>query len=991
MIGFVYGQTEYSILENAIHLDDYINHGVSNEFSFLTITDPNMHGHYKFYKKCKANNIKPVIGLEVKINSTLENKNCVLLYAKNKIGYQNLLAISTQQEVNGIVEDSFIKEHSEGLFLVTSVINSDFDQLIFLQRYEDAFIELDRIMNLCNEFYLGVMPSSFIYESICDDLVKIIRKYKLNILPVAKCSYLKEEDDIVYMSLLKIGESKQGLSIDDFHLKTKDELLHEFREFDNIFINLEKVIDSISSDIIEEGYPLPKFPNKANIDSYDYLSLLCNKGLIKRLSDTNKEYDLYKERLEYELSVIKKMGYEDYFLIVWDFVKFAKNNNILVGVGRGSAPGSLVAYSLGITDLDPIEYNLLFERFLNPERISMPDIDVDFPDDKRDFIINYVKEKYGMEHVCYISAFGTFQLKSSVRDLFRINGYDTKYIETIIELLERKATHEEIMNELGSHPELIELIMIAKKIEGLPRHISTHAAGIILSSRSLINSVPLRMGINNMYQSQLEAVDLEQLGLLKMDFLGIRNLSLVYDMITEIKKSDPSFDIRKIPFDDDKTFSLLQQGDTLGIFQLESSGITNVIKKMKPTHFEDLVAILALYRPGPMDNIDTYIKRKHGEVFNYLHPLLEPILKDTYGIIIYQEQIMRIAQVFAGYSLGEADVLRRAVSKKKKEVLDSEREKFVNHSVNNGYDAKVANEIYDYIAKFADYGFNRSHTVAYAIFSYQMAYLKTNYFNVFISKLLNNVIGNDSELANYIKYAKGKGINVINPDVNKSKNYFVIDNNNLLMPINSVHSIGAVVAKKIIEERRSGLFTDFFDFKKRMNKEVNSRMLENLINASFFDSFGYAHSYLLQNSDSEYDLYISKEEAIIDTEEFGIDELRDKEIAALGFTLKYDLFNDYDKYVALYKATLPKDMTPGKKYNVIGIIKRVKKVTTKKGEEMAFVTLDCNNQYLDVVVFSEVYKDYKFIFTSKKLVLLNGLGRMREDNIQLQLSKAKEL
>ena len=991
MVGFLYGQTEYSILENAIHLDDYINHAIDNGFSFLTITDSNLHGHYKFYKKCKSNNIKPIIGLEVKIKSFYERKNCVLLYAKNTVGYQNLIRISTEQELNKVVDDEFIKTHSDGLFLVTSAVNSDFEYCIFKEDFHSAKVELSRIKDLCKEFYLGVMPSSFLYDVIYEDLYKIIKEEKLTVLPIAKSSYLTEEDDIVYLSLLKIGDSKTVLSVDDFHLKTKEELLEEFADIKIVFDNLEKVVSEIEEDLIKEDYPLPKYPNKANVNSFEYLTVLCNKGLTKRLINTSKVYEIYKERLDYELQIISKMGYEDYFLIVWDFVKFAKNNDILVGVGRGSAPGSLVAYSLGITDLDPIEYNLLFERFLNPERISMPDIDVDFPDDKRDFVINYVKEKYGLEHVCYISAFGTFQLKSSVRDLFRINGYDTKYIETVIRILEEGMSDGEIKNELVNHPELIELIQIAKKIEGLPRHISTHAAGIILSDNSLLNSVPLRAGLNQMYQSQLEASDLEQLGLLKMDFLGIRNLSIVHDMVKEIKRNDPSFDLRKIPLDDKNTFELLQSGDTLGIFQLESTGITNVIKKMKPSHFEDLVAVLALYRPGPMDNIDSYIKRKHKEEFEYLHPLLEPILKDTYGIIIYQEQIMRIAQVFAGYSLGEADVLRRAVSKKKKDVLDAERTRFVKHSIDNGYGEDVANQIYDYIAKFADYGFNRSHTVAYSIFSYQMAYLKTNYLNIFLSKLLNNVIGNDSELANYVKYTIAKKIKVAAPDVNLSSTCFVIKNDTLLMPINAIHSIGSVVANKIVKERKNGPFKDFFDFKGRMGSEVNSRMLENLINAGFFDSFGLTHSYLLQNTSSDYESYISEDEMVLDVAEFDNDVLRENELSALGFNLKYDIFGQYLTLKAQYKATNPTDLVVDKKVNVIGQIKRIKTIKTKKGDEMAFITLDCNYEVLDVVAFSEVYNEYKVVFASKNLVLFNGTVRERDGNLQLQLNKAKEL
>ena len=988
MNGFFYGQTEYSLLENAIHMDDYINHAVENGFSFLTITDKNMHGHYKFYKKCLSNNIKPIIGLEVKINSNANRDNYILMYAKNNEGYQNLVMIATELEINKVVSDDFILAHNKGLILVSSALNSDFDYYIFKEDFVNADLEVKRYQNLCNEIYIGVMPSSFMYETICDDLKDIVSKNNYKVLPVSKCCYLAG-DELVYLSLLRIGESNNTLSFDDLHLKTKEELELEFNEWD--FKDLSDLLNSFETNLILESHPLLKYPNKVNASSQDYLKVLCNKGLSKRLSNTIKDINVYQERLQYELDIIHKMGYDDYFLIVWDFVKFAKQNKILVGMGRGSAPGSLVAYSLGITDVNPIEYNLLFERFLNPERVSMPDIDIDFPDDKRDLVINYVQDKYGKDHVCYISAFGTFQIKSSVRDLFRINGYDTKYIEPVIRLTSSKAGTEEITNELGNHPELLELIEIASKIEGLPRHISTHAAGIIISSNSLLHSIPLRDGINHIYQSQLEASDLEQLGLLKMDFLGIRNLSIVSDMIDEIKVINKDFDIKKIPLDDEATFKLLQQGDTLGIFQLESTGITNVIKKMKPTHFEDLVAVLALYRPGPMDNIDDYIKRKHGEEFSYLHPDLEPILKDTYGIIIYQEQIMRIAQKFAGYSLGEADVLRRAVSKKKKEILESERIKFVEKSKTNGYDESIANQIYDYIAKFADYGFNRSHSVAYGLFSYQMAYLKANYLNIFLSKLLNNVIGNDSELANYVKYTISKGIKVYNPDVNISTDKFVLLNSALVMPINAIHSIGTLVANKIIVEREKGKFKDFFNFKKRMGSEVNSKMMENLVNASFFDSFNLSHSFMLSNLSNEYDGYISEDEMVSSDDELSLDELRNNELSSLGFNLKHDLFKDYLKYKELYKASSVAEMVVGKKANVVGLVKRVKTLTTKTGSLMAFVTLDVNYEDLDVVIFSETYQLFKDVLDSKKLVLFNGMVRMREEKLQLQLDKAKVL
>ena len=991
MVGFLYGQTEYSILENAIHLDDYVNHGVLNAFPFLTITDSNMHGHLKFYNACKKNNIKPIIGLRVKINSKVNRLNAVLLYAKNKTGYQNLLRISTEQELNNIVSDEFIKANNEGLILVTSAVESDLDYFVYMEDSISVRDELNRLRSLCKDIYIGVMPSSFLYDTICEEIISITEAEGLKLLPIAKSSYLTKDDELVYLSLLKISETNAHLGLDDLHLKSKEELEEEFSEISFVFDNLNEFVEKIESDIITLTNPLPKFPNKLGISSKDYLQGLCKKGLEKRLLNTGKDISSYQERLNFELSIIDKMGYNDYFLIVWDFIKFAKNSKILVGPGRGSAPGSLVAYTLGITEIDPIEYGLLFERFLNPERVSNPDIDVDIPDDKRDLVINYVKEKYGQEHVCYITAFGTFQLKSSVRDLFRVYGYDQKYIESIIRLLERKATEEEIKNEFESHPELLELIHIAKKIEGLPRHISTHAAGIILSDKSLLDLIPLRSGINNMYQSQLEASDLEQIGLLKIDFLGIRNLSIISDVVTEIQKVDKTFDIRKIDLNDKKTFELLQEGDTLGIFQLESTGITNVIKKMKPTQFEDLVAVLALYRPGPMDNINEFIARKHGQEFEYIHPKLEPILSNTYGFIVYQEQIMRVAQVFAGYSLGEADVLRRAVSKKKKEVLEAERNKFITSSVNNGFNEEEANQIYDYIEKFADYGFNRSHSVAYGVFAYQMAYLKANYPKIFIAKLLNNVIGNDSELAHYIKYATSKGIKVLGPDLNLSTNKFVLVDDKLVMPINSVHSIGSVVAKKIVAERTNGKFNDFFEFKKRMSSEVNSRMLENLINAGFFDSLGYSHAYLLNQANNDFAGYINKDESVDNMNELSELQLKENELQALGFNLKYDVFQKYNNYKIQYKASDVNELVVDKKVNMVGVIKRIKTLKTKKGDMMAFITLDCNNKFVDVVAFTETYTEYQGVLEYKGLVLINGVVRTRNDELQVQLNKIKIL
>lgn len=993
MIGFLYGQTEYNLLENSIHLDDYINRAILNDYKILSITDKNMYGHYKFYQKCKQNNIKPIIGLSIKINSFTARDNYLLAYAQNKVGYSNLVNIATQLEIEEIISDDFLKTHSDGLIFVTSAMDSDFEYYIFEQKYSLAYDELVRLKGLCKKLYVGIMPSSFIFETISQDELSFINKNKLDYLPLSKCCYLDKEDEKVYNALIKISDLKKIMGLDDFHFKSKEELEREFSSLPDIFDNLAEFVELIEDNIIENKYILPKYPNPYNLTSDDYLKGLCLKGLEKRLSKcSGYDYEIYKNRLDYELSVIKKMGYDDYFLIVWDYVKFAKNNGILVGPGRGSAAGSLVSYCLGITEIDPIKYDLMFERFLNPERISMPDIDMDFPDDRRDEVISYVKDKYGKDHVCYITTFGTFQLKSSIRDLFKVFGYDNKYIDMMIKFLSHNPIEQEINNYYSNHPELIELIMIAKKLEDLPRHISTHAAGIILSSESLMNFIPLRVGPNGMFQSQLEAVDLEKLGLLKMDFLGIRNLSILSDMVEEIKKTNPKFDLRAIPLDNKKTFDLFKKADTLGIFQFESAGITNVLRRMKASTFEDIVAILALYRPGPMENIDAYIEYKFGKKVLYLHDDLIPILKDTYGIIIYQEQIMKIAQKFAGYTLAQADVLRKAISKKQKEILETERIRFVSSSVQNGYQEQIANQIYDYIVKFADYGFNRSHSVSYAILSYQMQYIKANYLDIFLSKLLNNVIGNDNDMLTYIKYCYSKNIVIFPPDVNTSGSKFTVTKSGLVMPLNAIHNIGSIATKKIIEERNlNGKYLSFFNFKERLRKEINERMIESLINSGAFDCFNETHAYMLNNIDSKFESYISVDESINDINELSFKELQDNEYESLGFNLKYDVFKDYDRYVSTYKASMPNELTVGKTVNVVALISRVKTTETKKRELMAFVELNCNHQVLDTVIFSDEYAQYHDVFDAKGLVLLNGVVRERNGNIQLQIIKAKKL
>lgn len=962
MKGFLYGQTEYNLLNNAIHLNDYIMKAKESSFTFLSITDKNLHGSYKFYAECKKNNIKPIIGLEIKYKDDDNYESIILAYAKNNIGYKNLLKISTYKNTNEFSDVlNVLKQHQEGLAYIIVL-----DECI-LERYfiSKAFKEFDsklEELNSIGELYIGYSYTNRVSKKdYIKTIVEQLKDRSIKCLPLHNCRYLLEEDFIIYEALRKIeGNSVNVKEDEDYSFNTEPFINKELSDF----------INSINLDLYINNSYLPKYPNTKGVESDIYLKSLCSKGLEKRLN--NRVSKVYIDRLNYELSVIHKMGYDDYFLIVWDFILYAKKNKILVGPGRGSAAGSLVAYCLGITDVDPLRYGLLFERFLNPERISMPDIDTDFPDNKRDEVIQYVNELYGSKRVCYISAFNTFQYKSAIRDLGKIMKFDSNRVDEIGKLIERN-TYDSLLEQFKERPDVYKFIYIVKGLEGLPRHISTHAAGIIISSFELDDVIPLQIGLNGLYQSELEAVDLEQIGLLKMDFLGIRNLSIVDEVLKEINK-DNNF-LRNIPLDDKDVFRLLQNGDTLGIFQLESTGIRKVLIKLKPTTFNDLVAVLALYRPGPMDNIDEFIARKHGKKFEYLHPILEPILKETYGIIVYQEQIMQIARAFAGFSLGEADLLRRAVSKKNEAKLLELKNDFINRSINKGFSKDVAESIYEYILKFANYGFNKSHSVAYGVLAYQMAYLKTHYFNVFISKILNNVIGAKDTLIDYIDYAKTNNVITYKPNVNISTDIFVVNKVGMFMPLQTIHSIGIGATQEIIKERqKNGLYKDYQDFKARTN--LSSSVMEALIYSGALDCFGLSKRKMIEQKEMVNDI-ISKYlvDKIEEDNEYDFNYLQEKEKEYLGFNITYNLFNNVEKYYTKYNA----GPLNGNKNRSVIVFDRIKEITTKNNELMFLGSIKDNNFKSDFVIFPKTLKNVKCKLEYGKLYLIEFKIKV-EDN-----------
>ncbi len=732
--------------------------------------------------------------------------------------------------------------------------------------------------------------------------------------------------------------------------------------------------------------------------------------------------NLHKKRLQYELSVIHKMKFSDYFLIVWDFMRFARDNGILTGPGRGSAAGSMVAYVLQITDIDPIEHQLLFERFLNPERISMPDIDIDFPDNRRDEVIQYVSEKYGPLHVAQIITFGTLAAKAAIKDVGRAFGFNPKELEQLSSYIPPKLgitlsealQQSELLRKFISESELNQrLYNTAVKLEGLPRHTSTHAAGVVISEQPLIETIPIQSGHNNVYLTQYSMEYLEDVGLLKMDFLGLRNLSFIESILLTIyRQTGQKIDIRSIPLDDLQTFALLAAGNTTGVFQLESDGMRKVLKQLKPSSFEDIVAVNALYRPGPMENIPLFIKRKHGqENISYPHPDLESILKKTYGVIVYQEQIMQIAAVMAGFSLGEADLLRRAVSKKQKQTLDRERNHFVTGAINNGFSEQIANDIYDLIVRFANYGFNRSHAVAYSFIAYQLAFLKAHYSVYFMTCLLTSAIGNDTKLVQYIRELVGMNINLLPPSINKSENAFQVEGNAIRYSLLALKGVGGIALREIFRARKQKPFQDLFDFCLRVSpKIVNRKILEVLVHSGSFDEFGQDRAVLLASLDVAIEhaqLFRPEDAAQIDffqDDEFMIKpkyvevdpiNIEDKlafEKEVLGLFLSDHPISTFKKKLNASGITTLADLNTGIRHAIKGVyITNVRTIRTKKGEPMAFLTVSDQSGELDAVAFPQTFKKIGQLLKQGMMLIIEGSVEEREEKLQFNIKNGQEI
>lgn len=914
-------KTDYSILSSLIKIDDLINKLTSLDISSCAICDDNLFGAMEFYNKCKSNGIKPIIGLEINLSFP------VLLYAKNYKGYQALCNIDTLK--------------NEGK-LDNKVIYSYLDDLLVVIPFE--------FMGDASEF-IGGLNEYFVGYSNLSDLEKITgnKVYVKKTLSLSK----NEEPYLPYLYKIKDVDFKLDSDV------TLDEMVSTEIKKDTLYFS-----NMCDINIPKQSNLLPIYNDDSSFDEKKYLVDLCVYGLKKRLN--NNVPESYVIRLKHEIDIIIKMGFCNYFLVVWDYVKYAKKNGILVGP-RGSAASSLVSYSLGITDVDPMKYDLLFERFLNPERITMPDIDMDFDAEKRYKVIDYVKEKYGLNRVCEIITFSNLLAKQVIRDLARIFDVSTFKVDNLLKNFDdKKSLKEQLLNssvkKMLDDQELRKMYEVALHLEGLKRHTSIHAAGIIISSKDLRNYVPLTLNSDGTYICGYTMNYIEDLGLLKMDFLGLKNLTIIDKVLCRVNK----IKFNDIPFNDKKTYDLFATGDLTGIFQFETMGMRKFITELKPDNINDLIAAVALFRPGPIDNIPLYIARKHGkEKVTYVNDCLKSILEPTYGIIIYQEQIMQIASKMAGFSYGQADVLRRAMSKKKQDVLLAQKDNFIKGSIKNGYDEKTALSVYELILKFANYGFNKAHSVCYAIIGYKIAYLKTHFPLEFMCEILNNYIGVSSKTKTLLNECKRLGVEIIKPTINNTSCNYEIIEGKIVYPLSMIKGIGTLTCRQIVDERvKNGAFTSYFDFIKRTYK-TGIDVIKNVILSGALDFFGHTRKTLIENIDeainyaelcSGLDENLVVKPELKEYEEYTQEELTKQEEKLYGFYISNHPTNRYISENSITTDKLGNYFD--KNVEMTLYFERRKEVNTKSGDKMMFINASDAFGNAELVMFPKTYNKY---------------------------------
>lgn len=991
----LYIRSVYTLLSSMCSIEGMVFYGKKYGYNALGLVDKNvLAGAMSFKKACQKADIKPIFGLEFEIKA-LDRVFEAVLYAKDDEGFKNLMGLSSKicTSEDTIIDIETLNKYRD--HNVLCLLSDNMPLTYAIDKKLDLNEHLKIQNDLFKDYIVGLVDHDKAINVSRDKVLKdFLKQNDIKCIALNRTFYL-QRDDVEEYEVLKCIRDKKTIDDDSNTVDSGRHLLDK-DEFNSLYDQDELKQTDILADSLNVSLnystTLPKYTNKNNIPSKEYLVSLCKEGLRRRLKgNITKEY---ADRLEYELSVILKMHFEDYFLIVYDFILYAKKNNILVGPGRGSGAGSLVAYCLGITDIDPIKYGLIFERFLNPERISMPDIDTDFPDDRRDEVIEYVRDKYGVDHVGHIITYGTLKAKQVLRDVGRALNYTTREVDSIAKLVPNMIgmnltkAYEEVpifKQKIESDAKYRKLYKISRKLEFFPRHESTHAAGIVMSSKPLSEVVPVIAIESDVNSTQYTMEHLEELGLIKMDFLSIRNLSIIAEICDEINRVE-KFDIKTIPLDDQKTFDLIDNVNVLGVFQLESSGMRNLIRKMKPRTFEEIGMTIALFRPGPMKNIPMFLEnRAHPETIKYIHPSLKPILQETYGIIVYQEQIINIARTMAGFTYGKADILRKAMSKKKMSELESLYSDFMNGCINNGYDKNLAQNVYDLILEFANYGFNKSHSVAYAMVAYELAYLKANYPLYFYKALLNGVIGAESKTYDYISECQNIGQKVRGISLNESGSFYRIVNNQIIMPLSICKDVGVVSVQKIIEERNTnGKFKDYVEAVTRLiNCGVDKNVIENLIYAGGFDEFNHTRHTMIEALPNvlmyagahkgEISFMDNLDDAPI------INEVRDdnmvkaeNEKAVLGFYFSFNpIVEVKNRYHIdadnLYNLSMASGYVTG-----FGLISRVKSLRTKKGDMMAFVDIVDDKGSLSLAVMPNVYANFSSELVKGKYVYFEG-------------------
>lgn len=1061
--------SHYSLLDGLAKIDDLINRVKELGMDALALTDHGvLYGAVEFYKKAKAQNIKPILGVETYVaprdrfsKEASEKYYHLVLLCENNLGWKNLIKLITKAHLEGFyykprIDKEILKEYHEGLIGLSGCVAGEIGQLLISDRFSEAknvALEYETIFGKEN-FFLEVGDHPNIPEAVKlkKEIAKLSKETNIPLVATQDIHYAKPEDAEYHDVLLAVqtgnrlsDDDRLTLKADDFSMTSPEEMEEKFKDMPEAIQNTAVIAERCNV-ILELGkIHLPHFPKPEGKTVDKYLRELVCQGIENRFREKEQTQKI-KERLEYELETIKKTGFADYFLIVQDLTNWARAHGIAVGPGRGSAAGSIISYILGITDINPLDYGLLFERFLNPERNELPDIDIDFADKRRDEVLAYAREKYGNEHVAQIITFGTMAARAAVRDAGRAMGFSYGFCDQIAKLIPFNLTIEqsinrvpELMEMYDKNPEAKKLIDTAKHLEGVARHASVHACGTVITEKPVVEYVPLQFAPQdkNIIITQFEMHSIEDLGLLKMDLLGLKNLTIIEDTVRLVKElHGEEIKISQIPLDDKKTFELLRNSDTTGVFQFESAGMRRYMKEIKPTALEDLIALVALFRPGPMELIPLFIKRKNGEEkITYLHPKLEPILKNTYGIGVYQEQMMQIARNLAGYTLPEADTLRKAIGKKIKSLLDEQKEKLISGMTKNGVDKKTSQAIWELFPPFARYGFNKSHAACYALIGYRTAYLKANYPVEFMASLLNAEVSDIDRIAFLITEAKQAKIDILPPDINKSFVDFTPEiehdnvpsesadrrrrrNGKIRFGLLAIKNVGEHITRTIIEDRISrGQFKDFCDFLTRIqHKDLNKKSLESLIKSGALDSLNIERNQALQNIDDILRFTSTMRKTTVAQNHvslFGpqtstatlklksvlpatLHEKLTWEKELLGFYLSDHPLNAHAERInkagvkSIDEVRLIKN--DNSTLRIAGLVSKIQRILTKNGQPMLFATIeDFSPQPIEVVVFNDVLSKTTPVWQENNVVIVQGRMSWRNNEPKIICEKAVNL